>query len=317
MKTFKQILTLALAVALVAPLAPLANVEAQPVSALYPNPQSANAALGAVSTDVGLLLKYVGTSPAGGVVTVAAATGDITLETGVVGTVVADATTECPVSGALGGIIDVSDAACNTMGEVVDAINSSLNWRAVLIDARRDDPSTSTNGILITRAASSASDTKGVPLFKDTTEALNVSLVVVPAEYRSDIRLYLDQSQPPKRLNQPFNGMQSVLLRANGTFTGTGADFFDYTSIDLVIGSCPTATAAVAASIICTDSETYSSYTEPGGGTTVNKAYDFSEIGLPARKNAKALVRLRAATTFTAAVFAVGGFISPYRAQQR
>lgn len=52
---------------------------------------------------------------------------------------------ECPVAGALGGVIDVSDAACNTAGEVVDVINSTPKsfsqgyFRAALGAALRDD----------------------------------------------------------------------------------------------------------------------------------------------------------------------------------
>lgn len=52
---------------------------------------------------------------------------------------------ECPVAGALGGVIDVSDAACNTAGEVVDAINSTPTsfatgyFRAALGAALRSD----------------------------------------------------------------------------------------------------------------------------------------------------------------------------------
>jgi hypothetical protein len=314
MSTFKKFLTLTLAAALTLPLAPLANVDAQNVtSTLYSNPVGTSYALGAVSTDVGILIKYVGTSPAGGVVTVAAATGDITLETGVVGTATADLTTECPVSGALGGIIDVSDTACNTLGEVVDAINASPNWRAVIVDGLRSDNSVNT---LNTLAATSASSPTGIPLLKDTTVALNVSLALVPFAYRSDIRLYLDSSQPPKFKRNPFKGDQPVLLRANGTFTGTGADFFDYISVIQDAGTCPTAAASTAASIICTASEVVANtYTEPGGTTTVNKTYDYSEVGLPGAQDAKGIARLRAATTFTAALFSAAGLTSQYMAR--
>jgi len=52
---------------------------------------------------------------------------------------------ELPVSGALGGVIDVSDAEANTVGEVVDAINSTPisfstgYFRAALVNALRSD----------------------------------------------------------------------------------------------------------------------------------------------------------------------------------
>src|SRR5688572_14775858 len=73
----------------------------------YANAEAAGVTIGAVSTDTGILVKYVG--PTSGTVEVLAG-GDVVLES-VSGT--PDVTTECPVSGALGGIIDVSDAACN------------------------------------------------------------------------------------------------------------------------------------------------------------------------------------------------------------
>jgi hypothetical protein len=52
---------------------------------------------------------------------------------------------ECPVAGALGGVLDVSDAECNTAGEVVDMINSTPKsfatgyFRAALGAALRSD----------------------------------------------------------------------------------------------------------------------------------------------------------------------------------
>jgi hypothetical protein len=52
---------------------------------------------------------------------------------------------ECPVAGALGGVLDVSDAGCDTAGEVVDIINSTPKsfatgyFRAALGAALRAD----------------------------------------------------------------------------------------------------------------------------------------------------------------------------------
>lgn len=308
MKTLKKLFAVAVTAALTFPLsvttpAPVATADPALVLA---TPQGVGNALGAVSTDVGLLIKYVGTSPAGGVVTVAAG-GDITLESGVVGTATADLTTECPVSGALGGIIDVSDAACNTLGEVVDAINSSPNWRAVIVDGLRSDNSDNT---LITRAATSASDAEGVPLLKDTTIALNVTVALVPAEYRSDIRLWMNNGSPvAKALNEnPFNDQLTAFTFANGTFTGTGADTFSIISSRIKNGRCGTAAASTAASIICGATETNTTLlSRPGGGTTVNTSYDYTEGPVYGQRGAVLKARLAAATTFTAAVFSATG----------
>lgn len=319
MKTMKRIFVAALTAALTLPLS-LAVQEPAPAAAdladLLVAPQGVGNHIGAVSTDVGLLIKYVGTSPAGGVVTVAAATGDITLETGVVGGATADLTTECPVSGALGGIIDVSDAACNTFGEVVDAINSSPNWRAVLVDALRSDASTSANGILITRAATSASDAEGVPLFKDTTEALNTTVALIPSEFRTDIRLWMNNgSANAKSLNEnPFNDQQTVFQFAQETFTGTGADNWSLISSKERLGRCGTAVASTVSSIICGASQTNTTFlVRPGGGTTVATTFDYSEGPIYGRRGEIFRSRVTAGTTYTAAVHSAVGVMGQYK----
>jgi hypothetical protein len=52
---------------------------------------------------------------------------------------------ECPFSGALGGVLDVSDAECNTVGEVVQIINSTPTnfatgyFRAAMVNALATD----------------------------------------------------------------------------------------------------------------------------------------------------------------------------------
>lgn len=63
---------------------------------------------------------------------------------------------ECPVSGAYGGVIDVSDSACDTLGEVVDVINSTPAnfatgyFRAAIVAGLRTD---SSNDSLLADAA--------------------------------------------------------------------------------------------------------------------------------------------------------------------
>ncbi len=314
MKTFQKYLTAALAVALILPIAPAPKAEAFNPTDFLDQPQGVGNVLGAVSTDVALLIKYVGSNPAGGVVTVAAATGDITLQSGTVASPTADATTECPVSGALGGVIDVSDAACNTFGEVVDAINASPNWRAVLVDALRSDSSNSTNGILITRAATSAAVPKGIPLFKDTTEALNVTVALVPNELRTDIRPWLNGNQLSPN---PFIDSQTYFTYLNETFTGTGADTISIQSV--LVDNRPTgpAAASTAASIVGSSTETVTPLlSRPGGGTTVNTTLDLSEGPLIGRRREKMLVRVTAGTTFTAAFFSATGVLGTYKKSQ-
>src|SRR5687767_6845145 len=94
-----------------------------PISAQVPLPSTVEAVAGILSaddTDTAMLIKFVGPSTGStttmnsGKVEVAVTTSDITFTSGAAGSEAADTSLECPVSGALGGIIDVSNAACNT-----------------------------------------------------------------------------------------------------------------------------------------------------------------------------------------------------------
>lgn len=99
----------------------------------------------AADTDVAMVIKYF--PPAGG--SASALTPKVAVESdGNLTFTVAGAAYagfELPVSGALGGVIDVSDAEADTAGEVVDAINSTPitfatgYFRAALVGALRSD----------------------------------------------------------------------------------------------------------------------------------------------------------------------------------
>jgi len=120
--------------------------------------------------DVGILVKYIGTQ-ASGTVTVAATTGDITFKHGALGAEAVDTTVVATT-----GIIDVSETYGDTMGEVVDLINASPNWKAVLVDCLRADPSTV--AMLKTMAATQAKVTGGLKLLKSSAACLNLSLAI-------------------------------------------------------------------------------------------------------------------------------------------
>jgi hypothetical protein len=102
--------------------------------------------IGAADTSTAIVIKYFppkgGGSTASMTPTVAVeADGNLTF------TVAGAAYTgfECPFSGALGGVLDVSDAECNTVGETVDIINSTPAsfstgyFRAAMVNAIRTD----------------------------------------------------------------------------------------------------------------------------------------------------------------------------------
>jgi len=85
---------------------------------------------------------------------------------------------ECPVSGALGGIIDTTNAACDTLGEIVDVINSDIkkNFVAVIANGLRSDPVQTSGNLLTIGASTAVKSPTGMPLFWDTSVDDNENL---------------------------------------------------------------------------------------------------------------------------------------------
>ena len=81
---------------------------------------------------------------------------------------------ECPVSGALGGVLDVSDAECNTAGEVVDMINSTPRsfatgyFRAALGAALRADDISAATTFLADTADTEVTSPSGEIVYFDS-----------------------------------------------------------------------------------------------------------------------------------------------------
>lgn len=235
--------------------------------------RTVSASVAADDIDVALLIKYIGEEENGEVA--AEADGNLTFIDGDEGSEAATDSFECPVSGALGGIIDVSNAACDTLGEVVDIINASDDWRAVIIDGLRSD---SSNDTFLAVATADATAVGGVAIEWDTTVALTVSAALVPPAARSDITLYLRGTgfQP-----NPFQGTRTVFWYGNATSTyGSGTSNFRVQCVR------PTHHEDGA--------ETVTTVLGPiaGGATTANKEFDFSEAGVFCNFDEKMLVRL-------------------------
>jgi len=82
---------------------------------------------------------------------------------------------ECPVSGALGGIIDISNAACNTAGEIVATINSTPAnfatgyFRAGLMAAQASDAITASGALVAQTATTDVSSPNGMALYWNNT----------------------------------------------------------------------------------------------------------------------------------------------------
>lgn len=304
------VLTLALALGNL----PLRQAHAQLSSDLELG-QDVGASVSGVTTAgaVPVLVKYIGNSPNGGTVTVDAATGDITLKTGIVASSTADLTTECPVSGALGGVIDVSDAACNTLGEVVDAINASPNWRAVIQDGLRSD--TADNSIY-TLAETQANVPAGVALRVDGASVDIQTILLSPV--RDDIRFYLQEKAPdnsgtaanvngginPNPFNDSYTGFRYAFSNINGTGGGAFTVYSALTNHKRPV----LAVASTAASIISASTETVTTLAVGVGGAdeTATTNSIFATYGLGFRRGERVLVRI-ADAAMTDSTFAANG----------
>jgi hypothetical protein len=262
-------------------------------------------AVTAISTDTALLVKYVG-SGASGKVAVSAA-GDLTFTEGTQGSEVANATFECPVSGALGGIIDVSDTACDTLGEVCDVINgnnasggtatSATNWRCVILDGLRSD---SSDDRLTTIAATAATAEDGLALKWDGAVAFKTTYALgAPRK----IGAYFSTSTGgvnPGLVPNPFAGRQALLLLANETSTyGSGASAFEVVSVKVKNG---TGGAGGTETVGFT-------YSRAGGATTVNASFNDDILG---RKDEKLLVRINNTAAMSASTLYAYGLTFRY-----
>ena len=251
-------------------------------------------------SQTGLLVQYIGTNSLGGNVTVDGATGDLTFTVGAVGASAADTSLECPVSGALGGVIDVSNAACNTIGEVVDIINGSADWVAVPISLLRADSSDNT---LFTLAETAATAATGLALQADQAVLFEASVAILPTEML-DIRAYYNRvGGGGKQLVQnPYNGWRGVFNKGIFTSTyGSGTSGLYVYSVRRSLGGAADTVSTMWGP-------------EAGGATTAAKTFDFTPIGgLFCRPDELCLVRLDNSAAMTAVVGTVQGSMFQYR----
>ena len=177
----------------------------------------------AADTTPALYVKYF--APAGATIPTstttlaveAAGTGDLTF----VVNGAAYAGFECPVVTTLGGVIDVSDAACDTLGEVVDVINATAPtfstgyFRAVIAAGLRSDTSTAT---LLARAASTLVGTPaGQVVFWDSS--VNDDQEVGLWDTTLGIQNWLNNN---RLLKNPFEDQSQVLLYLHEKVTNAG-----------------------------------------------------------------------------------------------
>ena len=141
---------------------------------------------------------------------------------------------ECPESGALGGVIDLTDTSCDTLGEVVDAINESTSWRAVILDGLRTDVvNGTTGGFLADAADQDCQSMVGDKLLSDTSEATAEWVTMAVTESRS-MEDYLGGSGPSSNLiPRPFEGKRAAILRAVSVLDQSAAGTFAVSSVDV------------------------------------------------------------------------------------
>lgn len=163
---------------------------------------------------------------------------------------------ECPVSGDLGGVIDVSDAACNTLGEVVDIINADQSdnsgFYAYIAAGLRSDSSNDT--FLADADDTDVSRPQGEVIYQDTSAALTDQTLMksqwlTAAEYLYDVLGGKQSINPENRrlISNPFAGQDTVLLYADSTVTNAGniGDFTAYCVVEDYQSSGGSETATV------------------------------------------------------------------------
>jgi len=271
MKRFVILMAALLALALF----PTAPIHAQSFANVpSPNFIPFGAGITADDTTVAMYVKYVGSSPGASTDIAVAANGDMTFRKGAV----AVDEFECPVSGGLGGVIVVANAACDTMGEVADVINKSTSWRAALVGALRGD---SSNDTLLTISATDATARTGLALKFDTDVAKIVSFAFLPNS--NGICQFIacpGSSAPGGMYPNPFAGYQGAVALARATSTyGSGASAIKFYSVAITQGGSGAETATTLWSIA-------------GGNTTVEKLLDYSETPIYGKQGEKLLVRV-------------------------
>jgi len=238
--------------------------------------------------NVALYVQYVGTASTRPTIQVAAATGDIQFE--VAGAV--DATVSCPEADN-DGVIDVSDAACNTMIEVVNAINQGgSNWRAVLVAALGTDTSEDAFATL------SETDTNvriGAPIYYDTNfagSAPEVTVLVAPPYAPADGSFFFNG--PGAGLNKnPFARGVSFLsaVSEKKTSTGTIAATVVYGVFREYRGS--------AASGFDLYEVIRTVWSQTGGATATQATLDFSNFPLVSTEGEAFIARIGSSTTIS------------------
>jgi len=206
-------------------------------------------------------------------------------------------------------VIDVSDAACDTLGEVVDTINGycstctgrSSKWRAFIVDGLRAD---SSNDTLVTFAATAATAEAGLNLVTDTDVAFKDTTALSSCRNMTCMLTGRGGNVASIGLKKnPAEGQKVLLWEASYTSTyGSGTSTIQVIKCDTVqnVGNPGSETCTTV-------------YSAAGGATTVNATKSWTTWGFPPDADKRYLVRLNnsaAMATVTASIYATE---FPYR----
>jgi len=297
------------------------------VSAIAQDPYSA--ALGrlingestamSIGDDAGaaIICKYVGTSGKGYITVSATA---ITFESPDSST--ADTSLECPQSGALGGIVDTTNAACDTVGEFLDMVNlPTSNFRCVANAAlRTDDIKCSSNGCILAVTDKDATGPGGYSLLWDTSANWKQRIVVqqnpvVAPQYL--LSRYLSNADPLQAtlIKKPFDGTRSLLQSVSALSTyGSGTSTMVVYAVDQVqaLGTSAGANAGATETVTTL-------WSEAAGATTVQKQFGscdtpatacspaWGAYGLFGPRNQKLIVALENSAAMSTTTFQENG----------
>lgn len=238
--------------------------------------------------NVALYVQYVGTATTKPTIQVDASTGDIQFE--VAGAV--DTTVSCPEADD-DGVIDVSDASCNTMIEVVNAINQgNSNWRAVLVSALGTD---ATTDAFATLAETDTNVRIGAPIYYDTNYAGSspeVTVLVAPVYPPADGSFFFNGPGGGLNVN-PFRGGVSFLsaVSEKKTSGGTIAATVVYGVFREYRGSASTGFDLYE--VIRTV------WSQTGGATATQATLDFSNFPLISAPGEAFIARIGSSTTIS------------------
>ena len=170
-----------------------------------------------VDTSPFVLIYYVG-SDTTAAVTVEVADNTWTLLQGGA----ADTTIECPLSGAYGGLLDVTNAACDTLGELMNIVNntSGSEWRIVPINGQlADDPDEDALALGATEARGD-----GAVVYYDDSVKLDHRITFIPGELDDEFMKpeFYDPNRDGRGFINPFKGATQVLKYATYAITSSG-----------------------------------------------------------------------------------------------